>query len=245
MDKGDELFFMMFGIKSDSDDTLKIKRCIEKAYLDLCRTIKYKYSSQDVSKNKIENDNYDNIIEFVSNKSIFIENVEKIIIDAIDNYPRLSVDNQLLFDNYSNRFDNWFYALVNAIPNGDEKVFESGCSLSIGQKQKWVNMTIKYMRLMGLIEGELFKDKNDFHVPLDDYILSAAKRSDKIIDSDDINGLGIEIQKNGWSNIPNYDEYYELQIKIREKVKAIHPQLMPIEWEARAWIAEAIDRANK
>ncbi len=107
-------------------------------------------------------------------------------------------------------------------------------SMSIGQAQKWLNMSIKYMRMMSVLNKSI--DSEDIHVPVDNYVIDAVKKNGKISELFDVEGLGIEISFNGaWSRINDYNKYLELQNKIRKKLE--ERKYIPIDWEAEAWIA--------
>ena len=92
----------------------------------------------------------------------------------------------------------------------------------VGQAQKWINMTMKYLYIL---TGDELKNIFDYlHIPLDNYVYSAAKKR-----------LGISAPKKRWSRIDSYEEYMELQVKIWG---AIDGQ-SPIEWEIFNWMEEA------
>ena len=104
-------------------------------------------------------------------------------------------------------------------------------------------MTLKYLRIMGIHDEYGFSD-SDLHIPMDDYILTAMRKSkdEKICSSYKVKGLGIK-DNDKWSQIENYSTYYKYQSKVRIELNKI--DVIPIEWESQAWIAEATERANK
>ena len=93
--------------------------------------------------------------------------------------------------------------------------------LKYGQAQKWVNMTIKYIYYI-FTEAEEFLPnewknekvaevlnsfKNDYHMPIDSYILNEmAKRN-----------INIKPKK-AWSNIDDYENYKEYQKEIGDQL---------------------------
>ncbi len=106
--------------------------------------------------------------------------------------------------------------------------------MSYGIAQKWVNMTMKYLCIL----HELFPEsdygkaaselKSMLHVPIDSYILEAAKKDEdlrlpKLVDS--------------WSNLKDPAAYLEYQKTIRSRKN--HRQM---DWEGKAWIAIAKKR---
>ena len=96
-------------------------------------------------------------------------------------------------------------------------------------------MTLKYMLVTGEWDDKLEHYKSFLHVPLDSYIIAAAKQNEKekIYDGMAIYGLGVEDRIGTWSKITDYEKYLEYQKAIRKKVKS------PIDWEGQAWIAQA------
>ena len=230
----DDLFYFVFGIALDANDEDKIKKCVHKAYLDLCRTIKFKFSSSKIEEMKNKNSSQEKknkAEEFEKQKTEFINSIENLIIEAVNN-------KEMLED-----FDVWHKKLSKKIKDNsrgksiliDEK---DKTGLSCGQIQKWINMTLKYMRIMGLTDSCL---ENKLHIPLDDYILKAASynENEKICDSYEVYGLGIDNSLGKWSEISEYDKYMDYEDSVRRKI------VCPIEWESKAWIAEATIRSIK
>lgn len=247
----EDLCFFVFGItpsQIQEDEEKAIKTCISKSYLDLNRTIKYFHSISELE----EKDNNGNLkIEdnererFEKAKDEFKTNTKEIIFEAINNVSDFIKKNENEYrspQNCEDNFDKWHFILSSTIvktAKNTDRLFEADNSFSFGQAQKWINMTLKYMRIMGF-SG--FKD-DYLHIPLDDYILTALKKSGKICDPYDIEGLNISsslITK--WSKIDDYQNYFKLQLDIRNALKG---KMTPIEWESKAWIAEAKYRNDK
>ena len=228
----DDLFYFVFGIIPDANVEDKIKQCVHKAYLDLCRTIDYKITTSELEKMKKRNSSEEGknkANEFEDKKNQFIKNIEETIINA--------VNNKEMYEG----FDIWHKNLSESIKDNSkekgvllDKKDKEG--LSYGQIQKWINMTLKYMRIMGLIDSKII---NDLHIPLDDYILKAAScgKDEKIFDSYKVCGLGIENNLGKWSDISDYSKYKDYEDRIRKNSDC------PIEWESKAWIAEATKRS--
>ncbi len=91
-----------------------------------------------------------------------------------------------------------------------------------GQAQKWLNMTLKNMMIMGLWETELERIKKHLHVPIDNVILEVAKKE-----------LAIIKKWDSWSRLDDYKEYITFQNNIRDKIKEYD---CPIDWEFDMWI---------
>ncbi len=74
--------------------------------------------------------------------------------------------------------------------------------LTVGQAQKWINMTLKYWLLFGVNRIEnIEKNSKYFHIPIDSYVQK---------------GLFRQQNPDPWSKIDNYETYYNYQLKHRE-----------------------------
>lgn len=167
-------------------------------------------------------------------------------------------------DKYSN-FDRWHentYKTIVAIysdakdENGrsilvrrdGNKRTDEETTLSVGQAQKWLNMTLKYLWLLdriGLLEEDLssfvHKYQLFFHVPLDSYIIRYIKRESKQKRTNDFpesNGLKEEytiddVNGSEWSKINDYKKYLEYQKAIRDDLS--ESKMMPLQWELEHW----------
>lgn len=211
----DFLWYCLFGITktdAENDKDKALDACIERAYRDLSRTIKYKFTVSEIEKNK------PGAKEFKTNcKDQFKGNATKAIKDGVQNIGAC--------------FDCWHKSLCNEIIS---KAEESKCikddeSFTYGQAQKWVNMTLKYMLIMGLWD-EINDTINALHVPIDRYILIML-------------GYGEKYEGKAWSQIDAKD-YKEIQKGIRQKITDSKYQ-SPIEWEFDAWITQAKKENNK
>ena len=224
------LFYFVFGVDINDDSSCKKVKCVEKAYLDLCRTLRYKKDIKDNNKKKDLKDS-----------------ISTMILDSIDNYPNVNENDSIYniecsgCNNDCEKFDAWHHKLTNNIVT---KCNESGLfekDFTVGHAQKWINMTIKYLRIMGEFNEEI--PMSAIHIPIDDYILSAAAKRDEIVGGFKIKGLGIKRTIESWSKIIDYKQYCDYQKEIRNKCKEIYAdELQPIEWENFAWIAEAKSR---
>lgn len=75
--------------------------------------------------------------------------------------------------------------------------------LTIGQCQKWINMSLKYWVVLG-VDG-IERNLSLFHVPIDSYVLKGELCK------------GMTNKQGCWSKIKNYDTYFEYQKHIRQK----------------------------
>ncbi len=88
---------------------------------------------------------------------------------------------------------------------------------TIGQAQKWINMTFKYLHLL---DYEDIKNIYEFcHIPIDSYML---------------NITNYQMSK-PWSKLNDYDEYLQYQNWFRTKYKAE----IPLDAEFHLWLEEA------
>lgn len=105
-----------------------------------------------------------------------------------------------------------------------------------GNAQKWLNMTLKYLWLLNRLPNDM--DEKALHAPIDSYILQKLKK----LEIEGVTGSGetFYYKKKCWSNIDKYNEYMELQEKIRKFAKADGKSV--IEWENEAWIEMSVAR---
>lgn len=104
-------------------------------------------------------------------------------------------------------------------------------TFTYGQAQKWINMTLKYLAVLGhpTVAGVY----PYLHVPIDSIIYAEAAHP----------SAGITVPRppggRAWSRI-NRDEYCEYQQQLRAAI-ATHSDgsLAPLDWEAQAWVTRA------
>ncbi len=106
-------------------------------------------------------------------------------------------------------------------------------------------MSIKYIRMMGLLNKDI---KSEFiHIPIDNYIIDAARKEGIISDLFDVEGLGVQPNFSGkWSKITEYKDYLEYQKTSRKELQKRN--CIPVVREADAWMAEGTvieDRRSK
>ena len=104
------------------------------------------------------------------------------------------------FSNQEN-FTNWHKQCCELICEKSNKI------LMLGQAQKWINMTLKYAYLFGekRING-INKNYSFFHIPIDNIIQDVLEKKHKIE----------KINKFRWSQIPDYETYYNYQKEVRK-----------------------------
>lgn len=95
----------------------------------------------------------------------------------------------------------------------------------VGQAQKWINMTMKYIFTYG--EGRIpgYEEALPFsHAPIDNILLHELKK------------FGFPALEMSWSRLDDYDEYLIIQKWIKNKFKA-----GPLEVEFRLWLGRDIE----
>lgn len=225
----DFLWFSYFGITPNCDDDIKIQKCIERAYRDLNRTIAFTYSQSVLDKKSDQTLSQDARSKYIEAKQAFKSDLIKDIKQEVTNLPE-----KLKEKGFREWHNDLCVKIVKHNPDVDDlnvRVLKN--NLSYGQAQKWVNMTLKYMWLMGLIE-----DQKQLCVPIDNYILRELYGKD--MDSFEITEDGDTYkvkQKNGktaypWSKFPDSGFYYGLD----EEIKAIIGDKMPLAWENEVWL---------
>ena len=100
---------------------------------------------------------------------------------------------------------------------------EANIDFSYGQAQKWLNMTIKYLYIVG---SNSFAGVFQFcHVPIDNYIFQIAEKE-----------LGIPHPTIAWSRWNDYDgQYLAYQKELRSRINGYDP----LRWEFKYWMKEA------
>ena len=94
---------------------------------------------------------------------------------------------------------------------------------TIGQAQKWINMTFKNLHLLEYSKIDAVYEY--CHIPIDSYMLSITKYS-KLNTS--------------WSKLDNYDDYLEYQKWFREK----YNDEIPLDKEFYLWLEESEKRSK-
>lgn len=243
----DFLLYSYFGIK-ESDLKQQSKKyipyiCAKRAYLDLARTVKYSYSSselEEMKSKKSSEEDRDEANNFVESKNNLIKNIcENILSPVKTEKAKISFE--------SSDFDKWHKAkckeiinfMNNSIDKSNTEILKE--SFTIGQAQKWVNMTLKYLWLLNALPTGVKPEY--LHVPIDSYIIKIAY-SKKVTFK---YALGLEEKKEkSWSKLSDYEKYFEIQEAIREAIKTnTTNETIPIKWESLAWIEVAEKQANK
>lgn len=242
----DFLLYSYFGIK-ESDLKPQSKKvpyiCAKRAYLDLARTVKYNYSSselEEMKSKKSSEEDRDEANNFIESKNNLIKNICENILSSVK-----TEKGEISFENSD--FDEWHEVkceeiinlMNNSIDKSNTEILKE--KFTVGQAQKWVNMTLKYLWLLDALPDNI--DENDLHIPIDSYIIEIAYDNKNKFD----NALGLEEKpKESWSKLSDYEKYFEIQEAIREAIKTnTTNETIPIKWESLAWIEVAEKQANK
>lgn len=248
----DFLLYNYFGIKeSDLNDQSKknipyiCDICAKRAYLDLARTVKYRYSSselEEMKSKKSSKEDKDKATNFIDSKNELIKNICENILSTIE-----TKEGEISFKNSD--FDDWHKAkceeiinfMNNSIDKSNTKILKEE-NFTIGQAQKWVNMTLKYLWLLNALPTGVKPEY--LHVPIDSYIIEIAYDNKNKFE----NALGLleEKPKKSWSKLSEYETYFKIQEAIRKAIKTnTTNETIPIKWESLAWIEVAEKQANK
>lgn len=116
------------------------------------------------------------------------------------------------------------------------KVNGSKSIITNGNAQKWLNMALKYLWLLGALPNDI--KENRLHAPIDSYILQKLwnLKAEGVTCSADT----FYYKGNSWSKISDYNDYFDLQKVIRDMAKQGGKTV--IEQENEAWIEMAIKR---
>lgn len=116
-------------------------------------------------------------------------------------------------------YDAWHRATSSKLI---EAAADMGFPLTVGQTQKWVNMSIKNGIALGdRLSPSLSCVYDAAHVALDQIVLEGLRRR---------KGMPRELVRGAWSKLANYEEYMACQRWIRQNLPGI-----PVEEEFRLW----------
>lgn len=200
-------------------DECEIRICAHRAYRDFCRRL------AGIAQN--------------SDKQKWREAVEEYIDKRIKELLSKT-------DTDKKNFDIWHKDTCEGILKfSNDSVFRNIPLKTYGLAQKWLNMTLKYMIIMGKWEKDMKAIIPFLHVPVDSYIMEAASTELGIL----LYTKNHELQpynKNQsmpWSKWKKYVVYETFQEQIVKKLE--DKNISPIEWEGPAWIKIAEERKKK
>ncbi|MDQ1245348.1 MAG: hypothetical protein QG565_1689 [Campylobacterota bacterium] len=172
-----------------------LENCINRAYRDFNRTL-HGFGS-------------------LSNNENITSDIKKYLFDEFKKVKTLNITTQI-------DFDNWH---KNKCMEIETLYFENGySSFHIGQAQKWINMTFKYIFSYGNKYLDGYNEIYQFcHVPLDNILIDALKK------------FHPPKLKTSWSRIDNYETYIEYQNWFRNKFDNL-----PLDVEFKLWLQESL-----
>lgn len=175
----------------------------DKAYRDFCRTIKF----AEPDKNNARMIKRMEVTEIICNA-----------IGELTAATNYDIWHEGVCGKIQDKYDNF----INDTKHGNK-------TLTVGQIQKWLNMTIKWLWMYNscVRKIEYFKGIIDhtakLHIPLDSFILAYIKKE---------HDLSLE-KSSVWSQISNYKNVYrKYQTEFRKKLNGTES---PIEWELVHW----------
>lgn len=172
-----------------------LENCINRAYRDFNRTL--------------------HGISSLQNNENVTSDIKKNLVSEFEKLKTLNIKTQL-------DFDNWHHNQCTIIKT---LYIENNYSLFyIGQAQKWINMTFKYIFSYGNKYLDGYDEIYQFcHVPLDNILIDELKKfyPPKL--------------KTSWSRINNYETYIEYQNWFRNKFDNL-----PLDVEFKLWLGESL-----
>ena len=238
------LQFSYFGItrKAGEQDETALVACIRRAYRDFCRKLRYRYSEQTLKQATAEEAR-----AFRAAKAGFLSTAKQcedrsgvaLLRKQVKMLPK---DPKAYAQWHKNVCEGLRKFAMEWRDEAGQPLFLPG-GFTFGHAQKWVNMTVKYMLILDLLqeaEGLLPK----LHIPLDAYILAAAAEpaEQELIPGCGVRGLGVKRPAWAWYALDVYETYCDYQSRILEATKI--QGLTPTEWEAAAWPLEAALKAG-
>ena len=218
--------YAYFGIVAkDYNDTIRkdsrtemIGKCVRRAYLDMNRTLEL---------NKEESPFYNLIGKELAEKLSCDKPVKELREDAYS----------VFFDGDDNVKASVGKLLKIKTVKGEKR---KGKPFYYGQAQKWINMSIKYMWLIGLIN-----DESELEPPIDSFIMKGASDFVEfpLYPDGEKKGKYSEGKTMPWSKLSK-DETKDIQKGISDGIKN-PPYDAPIKWECDTWIIQVETEKRK
>lgn len=215
-------------------------KCAYRAYLDVCRTIKYSVTTTEIEQDKKKYNGY------IDLKKAFIDYEINLVLSNFNDLLSASdFDNKheeickwMLLDNDNINIDTFLQNITEEDKKekiktafDNYKLFKDRNSFQYGMAQKLLNMTIKNLLLAEDMftgctgYGDILKNKrNYFHVPVDKNIIKAAKSD-----------FDIKASSKSWSNWSKKD-YKDFTKTLNTKIENTNDYNCPLDWEHSAWI---------
>lgn len=196
-------------------------RCSDFAYRDMCRTIKFANGYKGDSK------------KAAANKKKLREAVTILIEKQTQRWINDKTLNEVKF---KSEHKNLCEAIIDKYRNTTTQDKHQH-SLSFGQAQKWVNMTLKNLYVYSesnTTQLSLQPILQHLQIPIDNVILDIASDQKKCyVDPANIS-YNVIRPEGVWSDW-DYATYKYYQDKLIKKIEATHPKMQPIIWELTHW----------
>lgn len=214
--------YSYFGINEPIDKSQKndiVKKCARRAYLDFNRTLRFDKKTELKGTKKIKEEHE----KFCNN---ICEKIGESIIELFE------------AKDFDTKHDEICKEIKKEATNSKKEDGTSVLTIPFhyGQAQKWLNMTLKYMWLIGLWEKELENILPMLHVPVDNIIIKEAWKDNTITLPCDENKRKLNYKEEyveRWSKW-EYKEYREFQRSLRDS--RLLGKKTPIEWENEIWM---------
>jgi hypothetical protein len=192
LNRSDYEYFLIVWCFGFNPEEDYLLRCIKSAYRDFSRTL--------------------HGIQQIQAKENLDREVRSVLKHELSGLPNLQPDQQT--------FDDWHHDTCKRL---SEVYSTYGYhSFLLGQAQKWINMTLKYIYLLGEERVPGYASLYSYcHMPIDRIIV------------DRLAALGSPVLSKSWSRIDDYDEYWRYQNWIRE-----HFDLGPLDVEFFLWLGK-------
>lgn len=234
------LLFSYFEMVSDDikEENQKgvILICAKRAYRDLNRTLRFSTKSDKIRENfrkdlceKIKDEILKLLNELEETNELFNK---KTFDERHDQICQSIMKTCQSFKNEQN--DTILLSTKNSKKNTDINPNKQAQNFHYGQAQKWLNMTLKYMWLLGLWEKEFEKILPVLHVPVDSFIIEKVWNNSAIYlpcDDRKRNQKYSEEKVDSWSRW-DCEAYKEFQNSLRNFLGGKNP----IEWECSTWL---------
>ena len=215
----DFFVFATLGIAPGDNEDVTIKKCIRSAYLDMNRTLIIKDNT--------------NIDDADDPSCTFYKVYSGKMYDAINNH--LSCISRAKQQCYEVFFKNGelLEGIGDYLDTRDikDQNKRQGQPFYYGQAQKWINMTFKYLWLLGKI------DDKELEIPIDSFIMKKAWEQFKIeLPRDNKSNSYKEYSSSStmpWSKLSK-EEYEKLRDDLNSKIDKTKS---PLTWENETWIA--------
>lgn len=201
--------------KGDRMDDI-LSKCANKAYMDLCRTIRFKTDDGNIKA------------EYKTKICDMLVNEYDVLINAV----KPADDKQTVFDEEHNQICKEIC-----------KTYAEISEFTYGQAQKWLNMMLKYVLLTegdSVLKSYLHIPVDSYimqAVGSDNPKLKYCLKLECVPKKDGTLGKYSESSSKPWSKW-NYEEYIAFQSAVRTAISESNYH-SPIEWENEAWIEVA------